>query len=73
MQTLPVDFNTMMQFEDNDHVIIAQTDHSRDKNVHLKNGERVIVYDEEFQVEAVAHLENNFWIGEIDWTTKKGV
>ena len=74
MQTIYVDFNTMQRFDDNNqHVVIAQIDNPRDYRICLREGERVIVYDEEFQVEALAHQQDNFWIGEIDWSTRKDV
>ena len=74
MQRISVDFNTMMQFDDgNRHVIIAQIDHPHDQDIHLREDERLIVFDDEFQVEAVAHRQGDFWIGEIDWSTRKDV
>jgi len=72
MQAIYVDFNTMQQFDDdNQHVIIAQTDYPSDLHLQIQEGERIIVYDEEFQVEATAHRKDDFWIGEIDWPTRK--
>ncbi len=71
MQELYVDFNTMQQFMDNEHVIIGQMNHQSDAPLRLCEGEHVKVYDEEFSVEAIVHQEGNFWIGVIDWATRK--
>lgn len=72
MQRISVDCNTMMQFDDgNRHVVVAQIDHPHDHDLHLCEDERVIVFDDEFQVEAIAHRQGDFWIGEINWSTHK--
>ena len=71
MQTIYVDFNTMQQFDTNDNAIIAQLDHPQDCDIHLHEGERLIVYDEEIRVEAIAHKQGDFWVGAIDWSTRK--
>lgn len=72
MQRLYVDFNTMMS-EPVD-LVKLEADHapSGKRNLSFHEGERVMLYDEEMQVEATIHFSEryHYWLAEPDWATR---
>ena len=72
MQRLYVDFNTMMS-EPVD-LVKLEADHAPVKRPHpsFHEGERVLLYDEEMQVEATIHFSEryHYWLAEPDWATR---
>jgi len=72
MQKLYVDFNTMMS-EPVD-LVKLEADHAPFKQPHpsFHEGERVVLYDEEMQVEATVHYSEryHYWLAEPDWATR---
>ena len=70
-----VDFNTMMQFE-NERVIIGiegHPYHDQELLKLLRPGMRVVLYDSELEVEAIAEYDAAYkgWLGKPDWSTRR--
>ncbi|HEU5437898.1 MAG TPA: hypothetical protein VFU88_01315 [Ktedonobacterales bacterium] len=73
MQRISVDFNTMMADPD-ERVTLGQFGTPNgDWLPPLISGERVLLYDEEMEVEAVAEFdaEHRFWLAAPDWSTRR--
>jgi hypothetical protein len=66
MQRISVDFNTI-DSEPLDLVKIY-----RDTPIDLHDGKRVLLYDEEMEVEAIAiyDADHHIWLAAPDWTTR---
>ncbi|MGH2515834.1 MAG: hypothetical protein ACRDHP_09275 [Ktedonobacterales bacterium] len=72
MKQISVDFNTMMS-EPVDIVKLGQVGTPNgDRLPSLQDGERVILYDEEMQVEAIVSFNatNRYWLASPDWCTR---
>lgn len=72
MKKISVDFNTMMS-EPVDVVKLGQVGTPNgDRLPPLQDGERVILYDEEMQVEAIVRFNaaNRYWLASPNWTTR---
>ena len=68
-----VDFNTMMQHED-ERVIIGKEglpQHDQELLKLLRPGIRVVLHDSELEVEAIAEYDAAYkgWLGKPDWST----
>lgn len=73
MKRISVDFNTI-DSEPIDLVKMGQLGTPNgDRLPPLIPGERVLLYDEEMEVEAVAEFdaEHRFWLAAPDWTTRR--
>ena len=72
MQRLYVDFNTMMS-EPVD-LVKLEADHApfEKRRPSFHEGERVVLYDEEMEVEATIHYSAryHYWLAEPDWATR---
>lgn len=67
MHRISVDFNTM----DSEPVDLVKI--YRDAPLDLLDGQRVLLYDEEMEVEAVANYDadHHIWLAAPDWTTRR--
>ncbi len=70
-----VDFNTMMQSED-ELVTIGSIGHPYHDQELLKSlcpGMLVVLYDEELEVEAIAEFDEDYqrWLGKLDVSTRR--
>lgn len=75
MQRLSVDFNTI-DSEPVDLVKLGQIGTPNgDQLPPLSEGEHVILYDEEMEVEATIEYdaEQHFWLASPDWTTRNNL
>lgn len=73
MHRISVDFNTL-DSEPIDLVKMGQLGTPNgDSLPPLRPGERVLLYDEEMEVEAVAEYdaESRYWLAAPDWTTRR--
>ena len=73
MKRISVDFNTMMG-DEQERVALGQLGTPNgDSLPPLRTGERVLLYDEEMEVEAVAEYdaESQYWLAAPDWTTRR--
>jgi hypothetical protein len=59
----------MQDVEQGNRVILGTDD--RPGLPHLKEGERVVAFDDELDVEGVVEHEGLFWIAALDWDTLK--
>ncbi len=72
MRRIYVDFNTM---EEDDRVFIAGIGRQSPRDVELVNvlrdGEHVLLYDEDMEIEAIVEfdVEHSRWMGVPDWAT----
>lgn len=66
-----VDFNTMMQDIWSDEPRVRINGHAERPD--LRNRQRVVVYDEEFEVEAVLEYDtqHDVWWARPDWSTRR--
>jgi hypothetical protein len=71
MKRIYVDFNTK-NMDERERVYVNTRLHPELLDV-LKEGERVVVYDEEVQMEAVLEYEADYgeFLGVLDWSTLK--
>lgn len=67
LKRISVDFNTL----DSEPVDLVKIYH--DSPTDLRAGERVILFDEEMQVEAVASYDagHHLWLAAPDWSTRR--
>ncbi len=73
MKRIAVDYNTVMQDVEHDNrVILGQVGHpTGDRLPPLTEGEHVVTYDEEMEVEGIVEREGKFWLAALDWNTIK--
>ncbi|HEX9987203.1 MAG TPA: hypothetical protein VGE45_01850 [Chloroflexia bacterium] len=73
MCRISVDFNTMMMDED-ERVLINLSTHEGLAE-HLSPGLRVMLYDEELEVEANLEFDGKggMWWGRPDWSTRRDI
>lgn len=71
MNRIYVDFNTT-QMDDRERVCI-NTGIKPELLEQIKEGMRVVFFDEEFEVEGVVEYDPQygFWLGRLDWSTRR--
>ncbi|MEO7000180.1 MAG: hypothetical protein ABI068_00095 [Ktedonobacterales bacterium] len=73
MQRIPVDFNSLMRY-DNQRIELGQEGTWQgDELPLLHTGERIIVYDEEMEVAGVVEYDvaHHVWLAIPDWSTRR--